>query len=163
MKILVFLHGTSIMHASAIGRTRQQRVQQVLERDPSVGDYSSYVPTEGAVAKVRSWAALGASILYLSSHRKSNLLELDKAILRQHGFPEGEVLNRGATGTYAEIVESAMPDVLVEDDCESFGGPKKMAFPKLRPELQARILSIVVPEFGGLEHLPDDPSALGHG
>ena len=161
MKILVFLHGTAIMHASAIGKTRPQRVQQVMDKDPGVRDFASYVPTDGAVTKLHSWAAQGARILYLSSHRKPVLVDLDKAVLRDHGFPEGEVLHRGASGTYAQIVEDVMPDVLLEDDCESFGGQKNMAFPHLRPELQARIKSIVVPEFGGLEHLPDDPLAFG--
>lgn len=161
MKMLVFLHGTTIMHASANGKTRQQRVQQVLDREPSVADFASYVPTEGSVSKLQNWAAQGARILYLSSHRKAPLVELDTNILRSHGFPPGEVLHRGPSGTYAGIVEEVMPDILIEDDCESFGGQKHMAYPNLSPDLQARIKSIVVPEFGGLEHLPDDLSALG--
>jgi hypothetical protein len=161
MKILVFLHGTIIMHATAIGKTRQQRLQQVLDREPNVADFASYVPTEGAVSKLQRWAGQGARLLYLSSHRKAPLVELDANVLRNHGFPAGEVLHRGPSGTYAQIVEDVMPDILLEDDCESFGGQKHMAFPNLGPELQARIKSIVVPEFGGLEHLPDDLSAVG--
>ena len=160
MKILVFLHGTTIMHATALGKTRQQRVQQVLDREQGVADFASYVPTEGAISKLLSWAAQGAQIVYLSSHRKAPLVELDTTVLRIHGFPAGEVLHRGASGTYAQIVEDVMPDVLLEDDCESFGGQKHMAFPNLSPELQGRIRSIVIPEFGGLDHLPDDLSGL---
>lgn len=30
MKIMVFLHGTIIMHRGAVGRTRDERVRQVL-------------------------------------------------------------------------------------------------------------------------------------
>ena len=161
MKILVFLHGTTIMHAGAVGRTREQRVQQVINGEASVADFSSYVPTEEAVSKLRNWASQGARITYLSSHRKPSLVDLDAAVLRTHGFPEGELRHRGASGTYAQIVEDVMPDIFIEDDCESFGGPRRMAFPSLRGELQARITSIVVPEFGGLAHLPDDLSALG--
>ena len=33
MKVLVFLHGTTIMHRSAVGRTREERVQQVCEKE----------------------------------------------------------------------------------------------------------------------------------
>jgi hypothetical protein len=31
-----------------------------------------------------------------------------------------------------------------------------MTYPHLRPELKAKIRSIVVEEFGGIDHLPDD-------
>src|SRR5574340_673652 len=141
MKILVFLHGTTLMHATAIGKTRIQRVQQVLDREPGVADFAAYVPTEGALSKLQSWAAQGARILYLSSHRKAPLVELDTNILRRHGFPAGDVLHRGPSDTYAQIVMDVMPDVLIEDDCESFGGQKNMAFPNLSPDLQARIKS----------------------
>ena len=53
-----------------------------------------------------------------------------------------------------------MPDVLVEDDCESIGGEVEMTYPHIRPELKPRIKSVVVREFGGIDHLPDDISAL---
>jgi hypothetical protein len=51
------------------------------------------------------------------------------------------------------------PDVVVEDDCESIGA-EQMAHRQLSPELRARIVNVVVPEFGGLAHLPDDPQEL---
>jgi hypothetical protein len=35
-----------------------------------------------------------------------------------------------------------------------------MTFSQLRPELRERIASVVVREFGGIDHLPDDPSML---
>lgn len=38
MKIMVFLHGTAIMHPGAAGRTREERVKQVLDRDASLYD-----------------------------------------------------------------------------------------------------------------------------
>lgn len=160
MKILVFLHGTAIMHASAVGSTREQRVRQVIDGEASVGDFSSYVPTEGAVPKLHSWIRRGGRISYLSSHRNSSLVDLDAIVLGRHGFPEGRIFHRGPSHSYAEIIEKVKPDVLLEDDCESIGGERQMVFPSLRPGLQVRIKSIIVPEFGGLEHLPDDPSAL---
>ena len=39
MKILIFLHGAVIMHKSAEGKIREERVRQVLSNDPSVHDY----------------------------------------------------------------------------------------------------------------------------
>ena len=35
-----------------------------------------------------------------------------------------------------------------------------MTYPHLCPELKANVKSIVVKEFGGLDHLPDDVSLL---
>ena len=49
-----------------------------------------------------------------------------------------------------------MPDVIVEDDCESIGGEEEMTCPGIRPELKSTVKSIVVKEFGGIDHLPDN-------
>ena len=69
MRLLVFLHGTTLMHPSAVGRTRSEPVAQVRPgADPSQHDFASYVPVEGAVAKLRLWHEQGAHIEYLSSH-----------------------------------------------------------------------------------------------
>jgi len=68
MKILIFLHGTVIMHESAEGKTREERVRQVLNSDSSVHDYISYIPVDNAVEKLKSWQSQGAEIIYLSSH-----------------------------------------------------------------------------------------------
>jgi hypothetical protein len=35
-----------------------------------------------------------------------------------------------------------------------------MTYPHITPVVQARIQSITVPEFGGLDHLPDQLAAL---
>lgn len=163
MKILVFLHGTSIMHQSGIGRAREERVRQVVERDPSVRDYASYVPVEHAVGKVHAWADRGAEIAYLSSHRTQANLEKDRTVLRQWGFPEGPVYFREQPGErYADVVERILPDVIVEDDCESIPNAREreLVYAQLRPDLQRRIKSIIVPEFVGIDHLPDEPAAL---
>ena len=51
------------------------------------------------------------------------------------------------------------PDVLIEDDCEGIG-PGQITYPQIPSAARARIKSIIVPEFGGIDHLPDDPQAL---
>jgi hypothetical protein len=50
-------------------------------------------------------------------------------------------------------------DVLIEDDCESIG-PGQITYPLIPSAARAHIKSIIVPEFGGIDHLPDDPQAL---
>jgi hypothetical protein len=40
VRLLVFLHGTTLMHPGALGRTREQRVAQVRDGDdPTLHDY----------------------------------------------------------------------------------------------------------------------------
>jgi hypothetical protein len=53
-----------------------------------------------------------------------------------------------------------LPNVIVEDDCESIGVAIEMVYPRLKPELKDRTKSIVVREFGGIDHLPDTISEL---
>jgi hypothetical protein len=69
------------------------------------------------------------------------------------------VLAREPGEGYGQVAAREMPDVLIEDDCESVGA-SQITYPQIRPDLRARIKSIVVPEFGGIDHLPDDPQAL---
>jgi hypothetical protein len=69
MRLIVFLHGTVLMHSAALGRKRAERVAQVLAGDPTIRDYVGYVPVGGAVAKLRRWHDAGAVIDYLSSHK----------------------------------------------------------------------------------------------
>ena len=156
MKIMVFLQGTSIMHSSAVGKTRVERVRQVVDGGESILNIASYVPVGGAVRKLQAWARQGAELVYLSSNTRLEDVEKDKTVLRNHGFPDGPVLHRHAGEEYADVAASILPDILIEDDCESIGGEPEMTYPHLPPELQASIKSIAVREFGGIDHLPDD-------
>ena len=160
MRLLVFLHGTTLMHAGAVGRTREQRVAQVRAgNDPTLHDYGAYVPVGGAVAKLWRWQRQGASISYLSSHRDPDAVAADARVLRRHGFPPGRVLARQPGQSYGELAAGELPDVLIEDDCESLGAGQ-ITYPQIPPDVRGRIRSIVVPEFGGIDHLPDDPREL---
>jgi hypothetical protein len=161
MKIMVFLHGTAIMHRNAVGRTREERVRQVREgRDESLFDFAAYVPVGSAVRKLQTWSQQGAQIVYLSSHQSGEAVKLDEAVLRSHGFPDGPVFYRQQGQAYPAVAERVLPDVLIEDDCESIGGEAEMTYPQLPPALKAKIRSIVVKEFGGIDHLPDEVAAL---
>ena len=160
MKILVFLHGTTIMHRSALGQSREERVRQVIEGEESVRDYETYVPVGNAVEKLHGWHNQGAEVVYLSSHRELSNVEKDSYVLYRYGFPAGEVLFRHPYQTYKDIAESVLPDVLIEDDCESIGGEAQMVYPHIAPALRQKITSIVVREFEGIDHLPDTVADL---
>jgi hypothetical protein len=160
MRLLVFLHGTVIMHPSALGRSREQRVAQARAgADPSLRDYGAYVPVGNAVAKLRRWQQQGAQVAYLSSHRNPDDVAADEQVLRNHGFPPGRVLARRPGQGYGDLAAAELPDVLIEDDCQSIGADQ-VTYPQVRPDLRGRIKSIIVPEFGGIDHLPDSLQGL---
>lgn len=156
MRLLVFLAGTILMHASAAGKSREERVRQV-KLGQNLGGIASYIPVGNAVLKLQSWQQQGAEIIYLSPGRQ---IEQTLAVLAAHHFPEGPVAHRRPGETWQDVVARIQPDILIEDDCESIGGEPKMTFPQLQPGLQASTTSIVVKEFGGIDHLPDDLALL---
>ena len=141
------------MHKSAESKTREERVKQVLSSDPSVHDYISYIPVGNAVEKLKSWQTQGAEILYLSSHETAEDIEKDKSVLEKYDFPKGQVYYRQNGESYKDIAEKIIPDVLIEDDCESIGGEKEMTITFVKPEIKQKIKSIVVKEFSGIDNL----------
>jgi len=153
-KILIFLHGTLIMHKSGLGRSRDERVQQSINREPSVFDYENYVPIGKAVKKMTGWREQGNEILYLSSHEEAADVEKDKRVLERYGFPEGQIFYRQNDESYKDVVERVKPDILIEDNCESIGGAKEMSITYVNPELKRKIQSIVVKEFQVIDDLP---------
>ncbi|MFH1564527.1 MAG: hypothetical protein ABIC82_01620 [bacterium] len=66
------------------------------------------------------------------------------------------LLYRKDNETYKNIPEKVMPDILIEDDCESIGGANNMTITFLNSEIKKKIKSIVVKEFQGIDYLPDD-------
>jgi hypothetical protein len=156
VRVMVFLHGTTIMHAAGVDQRREVRVRQSKEHDPSVTDYSSYVPIGHAAEKLETWASRGAEIVYLSSHRDSLDVVADRVVLDRWAFPPGDILWRGESESYADVVARAAPDVLIEDDCESIGGREEIASAHLSPEVAKKVRSVVIREFEGIDHLPDD-------
>jgi len=160
MKILIFTEGTIIMHKNAVGHTREEIVKQVENKEESVHDYKSYVPVGNAVKKLQDWKMDGAEILYLTSRRKPEEIEQIQSVLKKFKFPDGQFLFRQNNEEYKDVAERVIPDLLVEDDCESIGGIDEMTITHVKPEIKKKIKSVPIKEFGGIDHLPDKISAL---
>lgn len=158
MKIMVFTEGTIFTHSNWLGLAREEIVRRVKEGERP--DYAGTTPIGNAAGKLHGWSRAGAEIIYLTSHREPDEVEQVREVLQRYGFPTGEVLSRAHGEEYKDVAERSMPDVIVEDDCESIGGEIEMTYPRIRPEIKAGIISIVVREFGGIDHLPGNPSDL---
>lgn len=144
------------MHKSGLGRSREDRVRQVVEDDPSIRDFMSYVPIGEAAEKIRNWRNQGCEIRYLTSRTDPSEVNDIKKVLQKNNFPDGPLLFRGENEDYRDVVERDAPDVLIEDDCESIGGAPEMTITHIRPEIKSKIKPIIAEEFGGIDHLPDD-------
>jgi hypothetical protein len=160
MKILIFLHGTIVMHSSGISKTREERVLQVINNDPSICNFDSYIPINKAAEKIQSWSSQGAEIIYLSSHQNSEDVEKDRIVLKKYGFPDGKIAFRQLQESYGDIVEKIKPDILIEDDCESIGGEKEMVIISMKSNTRKNIKSIIINEFGGIDFLADNINDL---
>ncbi len=156
----MFLHGTSIMHRSAAGLPQAARVRQVKSNDAAVADYGSYVPTDGAVAKILAWQQRGAEICYLSPHQTAAAAAVDSSVLAAHGFPPGTLYYRLHGESYADVARRWSADVVVEDDRESIGGMAHTTASALASSAGRPVQCVVVPQFGGMARLPDDPAEL---
>jgi len=164
MKILVFTEGTVLMHALAKGVSREERVRQsqdIITRfkvtSGSVRDFKNYIPVGNAVEKLNSWKQQGAEIIYLTSRKIKSEIETIKKILSKNNFPDFKNLYFRKQGEkYKNVAEKLLPDVFVEDDCESIGGEKEMVYPHIKKELKSKIKSVVIKEFEGIDNLPID-------
>ena len=94
LRILIFLHGTCIMHLSGKNCSREERVQQVINNDDSIYDFTSYIPIGNAVEKLIIWEKQGARIMYLSSHKRGEDVEKDRVVLNKYRFPKGPIFYR---------------------------------------------------------------------
>ena len=141
MKILVFTEGTATRHPS----------QELFF------DIPSFVPTEAAVHKITKWRQQGAEICYLTSQRAEEKVRAVEATLRRFSFPAGHLHFRREGESYVDAVRRVAPDLLIEDDCKSIGWDEVIT-PRLKPE--GGVKGIVVPEFEGLAHLPDNHHRL---
>lgn len=181
MKILIFTEGTILMQGSARGKTREEIVAQSREfgiqmeekvlsyedkanygKDPgAIHDYLSYIPVGNAVEKIKAWKSQGTEIGYLSSRRLKDEIEAIKSVLEKWKFPDSQnFFFRQQGEDYKDVAERILPDILIEDDCESIGGEQEMTYTHLKPEVKSKVHLIPIKEFSGIDHLPDNLDEL---
>ena len=81
-------------------------------------------------------------------------------ILKKYNFSGLYLVARESQESYADIVETLQPDILIEDDCKSIGGAWQMCITKVKSDIRENIKSIVVREFKGIDNLSDDIELL---
>ena len=182
MKILVFVEGTVLVFRAGKNLSRKERVKisqgAGIQREgrklsyltsaplPPVKpgfpyDFATNLPLGNAVEKLKTWKNQGATILYLTSRRIKQEIDAIKNILKKYDFPDRKNLSfRHQNEDSKDVAERLMPDILIEDDCESIGGEKEMTYTFIKPRLKRKIKLITVKEFGGIDHLPDDLEEL---
>ena len=160
MKILVFIEGTVLMHKGTDGINRKDIVEQSKNREKSVKEYFSYIPIGNCVNKLKMWKSQNVQLFYLTSRTKANEVNDMNNVLKKFDFPKGKLLFRKNKETYGNVAEKIIPDVLIEDDCESIGFVSEMTFPKIKSNIKKRVKSIIIKEFGGIDFLPDKINAL---
>jgi len=123
-------------------------------------NHASYIPIKNAVTKITSWYQQGAEVIYLTSCKKEKHIDKIKELLLMHQFPGQRLYYREKGQKYKDIIEAVMPDILIEDNCQSIGGRWQMCITYVKPEIKAGIKSIVVKEFKGIDDLPELISEL---
>lgn len=125
----------------------------------SIYRHNAYVPIGNAVAIINSWQSQGANIIYCTS-RKKKQTENMALLLSRLGFSGTFLIARENKEKYSDIIEAIVPNILIEDDCKSIGGTWQMCITKVQPKIKDRIVSIVIPEFKGIDKLPVDITNL---
>lgn len=125
----------------------------------SIYNHKSYQPIGKAVQIINGWWKQGANILYCTSRRGKGAREMAE-LLQRFGF-QGSALHAREKGEkYKNIVEDVRPNILIEDDCKSIGGAWQMCITHISEEIKDQIKSVVVREFKGIDHLPQDLNEL---
>ncbi|MEO8582119.1 MAG: hypothetical protein ABI425_06145 [Patescibacteria group bacterium] len=161
MKILIFTEGTALMHSSAKNVDRNERVRQSSSDLPELNRFGTYIPNGDVVSKLIKWKQQGAEIHYLTSRKIAEEVNDVRSVLEKYSFPDKQNLHFRQEGQeYKDVAEEVLPDVLIEDDCESIGGEKEMTYPHMSSETKARVRSIVTREFEGIDQLPENLATL---
>jgi hypothetical protein len=143
LKIMIFVEGTILKPKSWF----------------SLYNHNTYIPIKNARRIIEAWQQQGADIIYCTSRKKAQADDI-AALLKKYDFPGSFLFVRETGESYKDIVEMTQPDILIEDDCKSIGGAWQMCITKVNQEIKEKILSIVVPEFKGIDNLPVDIEKL---
>lgn len=161
MKILIFTEGTVIMPNYKFGTTREERVRLSMNQEPFVHDFKTYIPNGNPIEKISAWKKQGAEIYYLTSRTTEQEISDIRDVLNKYNFPDVQnLIFRKEGEEYKDLAERLVPDVLIEDDCESIGGEIEMTYPHVKEDVKSKIKSVIVKEFGGIDHLSNNVSDL---
>jgi hypothetical protein len=122
-------------------------------------NHKAYIPIGNAVNKIKEWERQGANIIYCTSRKKRQANDI-ASLLKRYDFEGAYLVSRDPKEKYQDIVETLRPDILIEDDCKSIGGEWQMCITNVCKDIKETIISIVVPEFKGIDHLPNDLNQL---
>lgn len=136
MKIMIFLEGT-IFYTKPLLFLFSRR---------------GYIPIGNCVSIINAWKNQGAEIILCTYVRKGKIPFIT-GILKYYGLHYDRICYREKGKAYHDLVEEVKPDVLIEDDCKSIGGSKSMCITHVEKGLKEQIISIVVSEFAGIDHL----------
>ena len=125
-----------------------------------IGNFASYIPTPGTPSKLAAWARHGATLIYLSPHRRPEDIRADESVSHRYQLPAGPVHGRQKGEDYGPLAERLGLDVLAEDDRESIGGAAQTCAAQLSSTARQLVRCVVLPEFAGLAGLPDHPAEL---
>lgn len=142
-KIMIFAEGTILKAKSFF----------------TIYHHKCYHPIGNAVALIAKWAEQGAEIVYCTSRRGKQAMEMAE-LLQGYGFRGTRLYYRDQGQRYQDIVETVQPHVLIEDDCKSIGGSWQMCITYVAPQKKRAIHSIIVTEFQGIDALSADYKAL---
>jgi hypothetical protein len=142
--ILIFTEGTILKHKNIF----------------SIYNYKKYIPIKNCVEKIKNWNEHGFEIKYLTSRKNRKEVIFIKDLLEKYGFPGNYLYFRNKTEEYYNIAEEIMPKILIEDNCKSIGGIKQTTTYKIDKSKKMLIKSILVDEFNGIDHLPDNTRDL---
>lgn len=136
--IMIFTEGTILKPKSFLGSF----------------DHKSYIPIGDCAAKIDRWQSQGAEIVYCTSRRGRQAEQIAR-LLKRYGFGGTKLYYRERGQKYKDLVEQIKPQVLIEDDCKSIGGKWQMCITDVTPLLKGQIISVVVPEFKGIDALAE--------
>lgn len=137
-KIMIFVEGTILKpkHNNIISRIC----------------INSYIPIGKAKNILDKWQEQGYEVIYLTSLKGRKAMKMAQH-LDELGFNGSMVGYRQKNQDYATLIKEELPDILIEDTCQSIGGEKNMCYNQLPDKLKKEVKHIIVEEFEGIDNV----------
>jgi hypothetical protein len=125
-------------------------------------NHKKYIPIRNAVKIIGRLHSIGWDIHYLTSVKEDKVKHI-KETLNKNKFVGSYLHYRGKKEDYKKIAEEIMPKFIIEDDCRSIEGKWQMTYTYLSTEIKKNITQITVKEFGGIDNIIEEYTALTTG